>query len=172
MKLIPCVLLVAVAGTAQVTIGSLFPLRGAVVDFGLLTVVLLALTAGPRAAMLAVPFCALTVGFASDRSPGLLVLAYLPVLPLGVFIEEARLPLPRYLQLCGLVVLCGAWARGMLAASAILQGADFATVPLLRDLFAPGLALDVVAFTAMYLPIRMIGRGAESFTLRQGRYAI
>jgi hypothetical protein len=172
VKPIVCALLVVFAGTAQVTVGSLFPLRGAVVDFGLLTVVLLALTAGPRAAMLAVPFCALTVGFASDRSPGLLVLAYLPVLPLGVMVEEARLPLPRYLQLCGLVVLCGAWARAVLAGSAMLQGADVAAMTVVRDLLAPGLVLDLFAFTAMYLPIRMIGRGADTFTLRQGRYAI
>jgi hypothetical protein len=160
------------AGTAQVTVASLFPLRGAVVDFGLLTVLLLALTAGPRAAMLAVPFCALTVGFASDRSPGLLLLAYLPVLPLGLIFEEARVPLPRYIQLCALLVVCGAGARLLLAASAIFQGADVAPAAMVRDVLAPGFVLDFLAFTAMYLPIRMIGRGADTFTLREGRYAI
>ncbi len=172
MKLILCALAVVLAGTAQVTIGSLFPLRGAVIDFGLLTVLLLALTAGPRAAMLAVPFCALTVGFASDRSPGLLVLAYLPVLPLGVIFEEARVPLPRYLQLSVLLVACGAWARVLLAGSAVVQGADFMVAPIVRELIVPGVLLDLLGFTAMYLPIRMIGRGADTFTLREGRYAI
>ena len=172
MKLVLCALLVMLAGTAQVTVASLFPVRGAVVDFGLLTVLLLALTAGPRAAMLAVPFCALTVGFASDRSPGLLVLAYLPVLPLGVLFEEARVPLPRYLQLCALLVVCGAWARLLLAGSAIFQGADVTPMAIVRDLLAPGFVLDFLAFTAIYVPIRMIGRGADTFTLREGRYAI
>ncbi|MEX0784348.1 MAG: hypothetical protein WD557_17035 [Dehalococcoidia bacterium] len=172
MKLIAGMLLVVMASVAQVTVAPLFPLRGAVVEFGLLTVVLLALTAGPRAAMLAVPFCALAVGFAGDRSPGLLILAYLPVLPLGVMLEEARVPFPRYMQLCGLVVLCGVWARSLLAGAAIVQGADFAFAPFVRELWAPGMVLDILAFTAMYLPIRMIGRGADTFTLRQGRYAI
>jgi hypothetical protein len=172
VRLIVCAVLVVLAGIAQVTVASLFPLRGAVIEFGLLTVLLLALTAGPRAAMLAVPFCALTVGFASDRSPGLLVLAYLPVLPLGLVFEQARVPLPRYLQLCALLVVCGAGARLLLAGSAIFQGADAMPVVIVRDLLAPGFVLDFLAFTAMYVPIHMIGRGAETFTLREGRYAI
>ena len=172
MKLIGGMLLVMSASVAQVTIGSLFPLRGAVIEFGLLTVIFLALTAGPRAAMFAVPFCALAVGFASDRAPGLLLLAYLPVLPLGLLMEEARLPFARYLQLLTLVVVCGTWARSLMAAAAVLQGADFAIVPFIRELWAPGIVVDAFAFTAMYLPIRMIGRGADTFTLRQGRYAI
>jgi hypothetical protein len=172
VKLIAGVVLVVMASVAQVTIAPLFPLRGAAFEFGLLTVVLLALTAGPRAGMLAVPFCAVAVGFASDRAPGLLLLAYLPIMPLGVLMEEARLPFPRYLQLLVLVVLCGTWARSLLAASAVIQGADFAVTPFVRELWAPGMVLDALAFTAMYLPIRMIGRGADTFTLRQGRYAI
>jgi hypothetical protein len=172
VKLIFGALLVFAASVAQVTFAPLFPLRGAVVEFGLLAVVLLALTAGPRAAMLAVPFAAIAVGFATDRAPGLLLLAYLPVLPLGLLVEEARLPFPRYLQLLGLVVLCGTFVRSLLAASAVAQGADFALIPFVRELWAPGMVLDAFAFTVMYLPIRMLGRGADTFTLRHGRYAI
>jgi hypothetical protein len=172
VKLLLCTVLVVLAGTAQVTVASLFPLRGAVIDFGVLTVLLLALTAGPRAAMLAVPFIAVSVGFASDRSPGLLVLAYLPVLPLGVMFEETRVPLPRYVQLAALLVISGAWARMLLAGSAIFQGADVPAVAIVGDVLAPGFLLDLLAFTAMYVPIRMIGRGADTFTLREGRYAI
>lgn len=163
--------LVVMAGVAQVTVASLFPLRGAVVEFGLLTVMLVALTAGPRAGMVAAPFAALAVGFASNRAPALLILAYLPLLPVAAFIEEARLPFARYLQLLATMVLCGIWARGVLTVGPIAQGADLPILALFRDLLIPGIVLDFLAFTAIYVPMRMIGRGADSFTLARGRYA-
>lgn len=172
MKLILSALLVVMAGVSQVTLASLFPLRGAVLECGLIAVVLLALTAGPRAAMVALPFTALAVGFAGDRAPGLLLLAYLPVLPLAAFVEEARPPFARYLQVLGVVVACGLWARGILALGPIAQGADLSLLALIRDLLLPGVLLDLLAFTAVYLPIRMLGRGANTFTLERERYAL
>lgn len=51
MKLIACSAVLVLAGVLQVTFAPLFPLRAAVLDFGLLAVVLIALTAGPRAAI-------------------------------------------------------------------------------------------------------------------------
>lgn len=163
--------LVLMAGVAQVTVASLFPLRGAVIEFGVLTIMLLALTAGPRTGMVAVPLTALAVGFASNRAPALLILAYLPLLPVAAFVEEARLPFARYLQLLATMVVCGMWARGVLTLGPIAQGADLPLLGLFRDLLIPGMVLDFLAFTAVYLPIRMIGRGADTLTLERGRYA-
>lgn len=163
---------VLLAGVCQVTVASLFPLRGAVVECGLFTVLLLALASGPRAAMLGLPFAALAIGFASDRAPGLLILAYLPVLPLAAYVEEIRLPVARYLQLLGVALLCGAWARAVLVTGPVIEGAEFDAWVFLRDVIIPGLPLDALAFTAIYFPIRMIGRGADSLTLQRGRYAL
>lgn len=171
MRALFALLLVLMAGVAQVTVASLFPLRGAVVEFGLLTVVLVALVHGPRAAMVTLPFAALAVGFASNRAPALLILAYLPVLPVAAFVEEARFPVARYLQLLGTVAVCGIWARGILTLGPIAQGADLPLLAMLRDLIIPGIVLDFLAFTVIYVPIRMIGRGADTLTLERGRYA-
>lgn len=171
MRALLALALIIMGGVAQVTVASLFPLRGAVVEFGLLTIVLLALTAGPRAGMAALPFAGLAVGFASNRAPALLILAYLPVLPVAAYVEEARLPFARYLQLLATIVLCGIWARGILTVGPIAQGADLPLLALFRDLLIPGIVLDFLAFTAIYMPIRMIGRGADTLTLERGRYA-
>ncbi len=171
MKALTVLALIVLAGVAQVTVASLFPLRGATIEFGLLTIVLLALTAGPRAAMVAMPCAALAVGFTSDRAPGLLLLAYLPVLPLAAFVEESRVPVARYLQIVGVTVLAGIWARGVLTIGPIAEGADLSLVALFGELVIPGMVLDFLAISAVYLPIRLAGRGASSLTLERGRYA-
>jgi len=172
MKLLAAALLVVMGGVSQVTVAPLFPLRGAVFECGLITIVALALTAGPRAAMVALPFTALAVGFASGRAPGLLLLAYLPLLPFAAYVEEARLPFGRYPQLLGVTVLGGLWCRGMLTLGAVAQGADLPLIAFVRDLLLPGILLDVFAFTLLYVPIRAVGRGADTLTLQRGRYAL
>lgn len=171
MRAILTLLLIVFAGVAQVTVAALFPLRGAAVEFGLLTVIFLGLTSGPRTAMFALPCVALTIGFTSDRAPALLILAYLPALPVAAFVEQARMPVTRYLQLLGVIGLCGLWARATLTIGPVAQGADLPVLALFRDLLIPGMALDFISFTAIYVPIRMMGRGADTFTLERGRYA-
>lgn len=170
MKLMACAVVLVMAGILQVTFASLFPIRAAVLDFGLLSVVFIALAGGPRAAMFAAPVAALTVGFTSDRSPGLLLMAYLPVLPLAAFADEARFPVSRYVVLLCVVLLSGIWARVMLTLGPLSEGADFGLAVFIRDLVLPGLVLDFLAFTALYAPLRLLGRVHETLTPQRSRY--
>ncbi|MFN0148044.1 MAG: hypothetical protein ACKVT1_16185 [Dehalococcoidia bacterium] len=162
---------VLLAALVQVTVVPLFPLGGAVADAALLTLAGVALFMGPHAAMIALPALCLFLGFASDRSPGLLLIAYLPLLPLAGAVEEARLPANRFVRLLLAVVVAGVWARVVLSGSAFVQGAAFAPGPLLTDVVIPGLVLDAILLSLLYLPPRLAGWSPESLTLRRmGRY--
>ena len=56
-------LLLLLAALLQVTAAPLFPLSGAVVDFALLSLTLIAVFLGPRWAMVCLPLLALLLGF-------------------------------------------------------------------------------------------------------------
>jgi hypothetical protein len=152
---------------AQVTIAPLFPLDAAVADFGLAGIALILLVAGPRAAMAAVPLIALLLSFSTNHSPGLLILCYLPLLPLRVFLSEAQLPLTRYLHTLLAVAATGLWARGLLASVAFVQGAAFMPGDLIGAILMPGLVLDMLILTLLYIPCRLAGVTGRSLSLRR-----
>jgi hypothetical protein len=156
-----------VAALAQVTVAPLFPLEGAVVDLGLVALLGVALAAGPRPAMVALPVLAICLGFAGTHSPGLVLLLYLPLLPLAFLLEQAPVPLGNYLRLGIAMVATGLWSRAVVSGVAFTQGADVPPVDLVVDVLIPGLIFDVVFFTLLYVPLRLLGRSGRSMTLRR-----
>ena len=154
----------------QVTVAPLFPLGAATPDFALIAVMALAIYEGPHPAMVAIPFLAVMIGFASDRSPALLLLAYLPLLPFAYLLEVADLPLNRYAQSSVVVVIGGMAARLILSLGPLLQGADFTIFGLLKDLLLPGMLLDWVMLTVVFIPLRILGQEARQLTLARSRY--
>lgn len=170
MKAVSVVLLVVLVALAQVSVAPLFPVSAAIPDFALVTLVMLAVFAGPGTVMLALPLMAICVGFDSGREPGLLLMAYLPLLPLALFIEESRLPVNRYAQMTLAGVATGIWARTMLALGAIAGGAEPAIGTLAFGLLVPGLLVDFVLLTVVYTPFRVFGWSARGMSLQRSRW--
>lgn len=170
MKALGVCLLVVLTALAQVSVAPLFPLSAAIPDYALVTLVILTVFAGPATVMLALPLMALSLGFASDRSPGLLLLAYLPLLPLSLYVEEARVPLNRYAQMAVAGVATGAWARTLLALGAIVGGADPAFGALAGQLVIPGVFLDLALLTLVYVPLRLLGWTGRGMSLQRSRW--
>ena len=171
MKVAAGLTAVLVAALAQVAVAPLFPVGGAVANGALIVLAGVALVLGPLAAMVALPLLCVFQGFASDRSPGLLLIAYLPLLPVATLVEEARLPGNRFIRMLTAVAVVGAWARLVLAGAAFIQGAAFTPGALVRELVIPGLFLDIGLFALAYLPPRAVGWTPQRLTLRRaGRY--
>ena len=163
-------LLVFVTALAQVTVAPLFPVSAAVPDYALVMLVILTVFAGPTTVMVALPLTALLLGFASDRSPGLLVMAYLPLLPLALYVEDSRMPLNRYAQMAVAGVATGAWARLLLAFGAIAGGADPSFGAIVGQLVIPGLFLDFALLTLVYAPFRLLGWSGRGMSLQRSRW--
>ena len=163
-------LLVVVTALAQVTVAPLFPVSAAVPDYALVVLVILTVFAGPTTVMVALPLMALFLGFASDRSPGLLVMAYLPLLPLALYVEDLRVPLNRYAQMAVAGVATGAWARLLLALGAIAGGADLSFGAIVGQLVIPGLFLDFALLTLVYAPFRLLGWSGRGMSLQRSRW--
>lgn len=170
MKALGVVLLVVVIALAQVSVAPLFPVSAAIPDLALVALVMLTVHAGPTTVMLALPLMAISVGFDSDREPGLVLMAYLPLLPLALFLEESRVPLNRYAQMTAAGVATGAWARVTLALGAIAGGAEPATGTLIFGLILPGLLVDFVLLTVVYVPFRLFGWSGRGMTLQRSRW--
>ncbi|HMO54379.1 MAG TPA: hypothetical protein PJ994_07740 [Tepidiformaceae bacterium] len=163
---------IALAAIAQVTVAPLFPVSGAVPDFLLLTLVMLVAFSSPQPVMIGTPFAAIAYSFLSDRSPALLLIAYLPILPVGYFLEASPVPMNHYLRALLMMALTGIWARTLLALAAMTSGAQPAFGALIADVLIPGLSLDVALLTVAYLPFRLIGWTGEGMKLgRSGYYA-
>jgi len=158
------------AALAQVTVAPLFPIEGAVFDFMLVTLLTITVWAGPRAAMVSLPFAAIFLGFAGDRSPGLLIIAYLPLVPLAFVVAEANFPLNRFLQSIVVGVGAGMWARLALSAGAFIGGADVTLSALLFLVLVPGLFLDILLMTFAYMPFRLAGMTARPMTLQRSTF--
>jgi len=159
------------AAIAQVTVAPLFPIQGAVPDFVLVTLITFATWAGPRTAMVSLPIVAVFLGFAGNREPGLLILAYLPLLPLGLFIDEANLPFSRFVQVLLTAAGTGLWARLVMSAGAFIGGAEVSLSGLLFLVLVPGLFLDILLVTFAYLPFRLMGKQARPMTLQRGTFS-
>ena len=167
MKAVAVFVLVGLSTLAQVAVSPLFPLHAAVADIGLLGLVLVLLMAGPRSAMVAVPLLGLLLSFATNRSPGLFILAYLPLPPLAYLLGETQLPMMRFVRILTAAVGTGVWARLLFGMVAFLQGADFAPGELIRAIIVPGLVLDALLVTIIYLPCRLAGLTGRSMSLRR-----
>lgn len=168
MKTAILVVLGALCVFAQVTVAPRFPLWAAIPDFPLLFLVMLAAFGGPFKAMVATPILAVCVGFAGDRAPGLLLIAYLPVLPLGLLLEEADIPLTHFFRVLAAGVATGAWIRTLLAAVVLIQ-AGF-TPSLLTKVILPGVFIDIALLAVVYLAVRLIGLNGRSLTLPRGGF--
>lgn len=172
MKVFAAILAVVFAAMWQVTVAPLFPISAAVPDFVLLTLVLVTAFGTPRRGMVCVPVAALAYGFLSDRAPGLLVLAYLPLLPLGLYLEEARIPLNHFARTLAALLLTGIWARSLLVLGAVVGGADASAGPVLGQILIPGAFLDLALLTLVYVPLRLVGWSGEGMSLhRTSRYS-
>jgi len=161
---------VVLVAVAQVTVAPLFPIAGAVPEFVLLGLTLIAAFGSPTAVMVLTPLAAVAAGFLSDRSPGLMLVGYLPLLPVGVGIEGAPAPLNHYLRTLGMMLATGAWLRAVLALGAVAGGAEPAMGPMLTDVILPGMFLDLVLLTVVYIPLRLAGIPGRGMTLQRSRY--
>ena len=170
MKGILVLLLIIATAMVQVTVAPLFPISGAVPNFPLVLLVMLAAFSGSTAPMFAIPVTAIFVGFASDRAPGLLIIAYLPLLPLGLVLQEWRIPLNQYMRVVAAGAATGVWIRGILALAAVVQGANIAIGPLIFQVLVPGLFLDLALLTIAYVPFRLIGWSGRGMSLQRGGY--
>jgi hypothetical protein len=169
MKTAILAVLTALAIFAQVTVAPRFPISGAVFNFPLMLLVLIAAFGGPLAAMVTTPIVAILLGFASDRSPGLLLIGYLPLLPLGLLLEQSNLPLTHFFRTLGTGIIGGIWLRGILALAVMAQGAGF-TVSVLTKVIIPGILLDFALLAVVYLLLRLIGLSGRSLTLSRGGF--
>jgi hypothetical protein len=170
MKALAQFLVVFGATVAQVTVAPLFPVGGAVPELVLLSLCLVAVFGGPVPVMVLTPLAALMHGMLADRDAGLLLLAYLPVLPLGALLEDGPLPLGHAARAYATVAAAGVLARVMLAAGAMLGGAPALFGGLVMDVVLPGLLLDLVVLTLFYVPLRVAGLSGTGFRLQRGRY--
>lgn len=152
---------------SQVTVSSLFPISGAVADLPLITLLLISVFAGPRAVMVGIPAVALMLGFVSDRSPGLLLIAYMPLLPLAALLEESRVPLNHYGRIVFTCLATGLWLRTVLALGAVAQGASLPVGTLVGAVLIPGAFLDIALLTVAYAPCRVVGWSGRGMTLRR-----
>ncbi len=167
MKVVAAMLAVLFAATWQVTVAPLFPISAAEPDFVLLTLVLVAAFGTPRRGMVCVPVAALGYGFLSDRAPGLMVLAYLPLLPLGLYLEEAKIPLNHYARTAIALLLTGSWARLLMVLGTVVGGADAPVGAVLGQVLVPGAFLDLALLTLVYVPLRLVGWSGEGMSLRR-----
>jgi hypothetical protein len=167
MKAVAIGLLVLLGVLGQVTVASLFPISGGEADLPLITLLLLSVFAGPRAVLIALPIAAIMLGFVSDRAPGLLLLAYLPLPPLALFLDESPLPLNHYARTALTCFGIGVWLRLVLALGAVAQGADMAAGALIRDVMLPGAFLDLALLTVAYIACRFIGWTGRGMTLQR-----
>ena len=154
----------------QVTAAPLFPIGAAVPDLVLVGLTLLALFRGPRTALWAVPVAAVVLGLASNRAPGLLLIAYIPLLPLANYLENAGAPLSRYVQ-TGIAFGCtSVWARSILVMGAVIQGGQLEPGVIVFSLLLPGVFFDLALLSLAYLGFRLLGWEPRSTSLQRAGF--
>lgn len=158
------------ATTAQVTVAPLFPVAGTTPDFVLLTLILLTYFGSPRWAMACVPAAALGLGFLADRSPGLLILAYMPLLPLAYYVEDARVPMNHFARTLIVMLATGGWVRLLFVIAAVVGGADASAGVFAGKVLLPGLFVDFALLSVVYVPFRLIGWSGQGMSLSRGTY--
>jgi hypothetical protein len=170
----PLALLVAliVLAVAQVTVAPLFPVASAQADLLLVALALLTVFAGRHAAMVSVPLMAIFLGFASDRSIGILILAFLPFPLLAFWLAEGGPPMTRFMQTLLAVVATGTWARTLLAMSAVAGGASLEVGALLVQYVIPGAFIDGLLLALCYLPLRLLRLEPRGLSPVRQRYRV
>lgn len=170
----PVVIFVALMLLAylQVTAAPFVVVSAAQFDLFVVSLAILMVFQGPRTAMISLPILAVLAGFTTDRSPAIFILALLPLIPLAYLIAEAGPPISRYLQTAGAVLATGAWARILLATTAIAQGASMDWFALIFQLVAPGLVLDLALLSFAYLGCRLLRWEPRSLSPTRERYRV
>lgn len=167
MKAVLIGVLLLLAVLIQLTVAPLFPIAGAQADIPLITMAVLAVYAGPGTVMFGLPLVALLLGLGSSRSAGLFVICYLPLLPLGLVLEEWRVPLNRFARTLVAGAATGVWLRTVLAVGAMVSGAPLAIGALAGQVLVPGLFFDLALLTLAYLPFRFVGWSGRPMSLRR-----
>jgi len=72
--------------------------------------------------------------------------------------------------IAGMMLATGAWLRAVLALGAVAGGAEPALGPMLTDVILPGMFLDLVLLTVVYIPLRLAGIPGRGMTLQRSRY--
>jgi hypothetical protein len=163
-------LAVIITPLLQVTVAPLFPLQAATAQVCLALVALVAAMSGPRPAMVAAPVMAVLHAFLSGLPPGLLLLAYLPIVPLMHWAEESE-PLPSpMLRFVLAVAATGLFVRVLLGLAATSEGAELSPTSLLLNLLAPGLVLDSLVASVAYAGCRLAGWEPGPRRLFRGAY--
>jgi len=160
----------ALAAMAQVTVAPLFPVGNASFDFVLISLGAVMAFAGARSLLAGMPFAAICLAFAADRAPGLMVLAYLPMLPAALWLADSGPPMTRWMQVFLATLVTGIFSRVLLALGAISGGAEPAIGTLLLGIVIPGMFLDLALLSLAYFPARLLGLETGEMTLQPGRY--
>jgi hypothetical protein len=151
-------------------VAPFFPVSAATADVPLVTLAMLLAFAGPRTVMVALPFLALFVSFLSDRSPALLLLGYVPLLPFALALERVALPFTQFGRLAIATVATGMCMRLLLSIAAIVGPAELVFTPVIVNILLPGLFFDLVLVVLAYIPFRVAGWEPRSLSLARGRY--
>jgi hypothetical protein len=155
---------------AQVTAAPFFMVSAAQADLLLVSLAILLVFQGPKVAMVSLPVIAVLLGFVSDRSPAVLIIALLPLLPLAYWLEEAAPTVARYAQTLFAVGVTGLWARTVLSITVFAQGAPVDVGALIFQVLVPGLILDLTLLSLAYLGCRLLGWEPRSLSPARQRY--
>ncbi len=156
------------AAAAQVTVAPLFPAGAAVADAGLIMLMALAFFAGPTTVMFALPFFAVCAGFLTNREPGLLLLGYLPLLPMAAWLESTTVPLTGIGRFLITAAITGISVRLAQTIGAAANGASIPVWTTLSSVFIPGLVFDLCLLTLVYVVCRSIRLEPQRMTLGRG----
>lgn len=172
MKPLIMTLALITAACAQVAVAPLFPISGAIPDFGLVSLMAIAFFMGPGPTTLALPFFAVCLGFLSGREPGLLLLGYMPLLPLALWCENVPVPLTGGGRFLATGVATGFGLRLALSLGAVMRGTPLEPVAVIFSVLIPGAILDIGLLTFTYVACRSLRLEPRKMTLqRRARFA-
>jgi hypothetical protein len=156
--------------SVQTAVAPLFRFGSAEASIVLLFVLFVLILEGPRPAMVAAPAAAILYAFAAGLSPALVLIGFAPLVLIGAWIEALRWPVARFALVAGTFVAATAVLRLVLAAGAVLQGADAAVWTLIGRIMIPGAILDVALLGIAYLPLRIGRIELHEMSLGASRY--
>lgn len=147
--------MVVLVAVGQAAASPLFTAADAAPAFGVVFLALLTVYRGTRVGMVMTPLLAIAEAWLRGLEPGILLLAYAPVVPLAASVTGTAWPLlGPGLRLTGAVVAAGAWARLLGAAIVVLGGASTDVSTFVFALIVPGALVDALLTLAVYLPLR------------------